>query len=179
MEDPDGELGLSDQARWFIAGQLEHARAMCAVMAPTINAYRRFIAQELAPYWINWGPDNRSVYVRVPLERGKGTRLEARGADGTASPYLSSAAALFAGIDGLDRKLDPGPPAYGVYEPGEYATMPFSLTEALDALEGDQFMRHRLSEQFVQCFTAIKRNEVHRFSLSVTDWELNEYLDAL
>jgi len=179
LEDPEGELGLSDEARWFVAGQLEHARAMCAVMAPTINAYRRFVAQELAPYWINWGPDNRSVYVRIPVERGKGTRLEARGADGTASPYLASAATLFAGIDGLDRKLDPGPPTYGVYEPGGYATMPFSLGEALDALEGDQFMRHRLSEQFVQCFTAIKRNELHRFSLAVTDWELDEYLDAL
>lgn len=179
MEDPSGELGLSDRARWFIGGQLEHARSMTAVMAPTINAYRRFIAQELAPYWINWGPDNRSVYVRIPAERGIATRVESRGADGTASPYLASAAALFAGIDGIDRRLDPGPPAYGVYEPGDYQTMPFSLAEALDALEADPFMRGKLSEQFVQCFTAIKRNEVRRFSLAVTDWEIAEYLDAL
>lgn len=179
MEDPAGDLGLSDQARWFIGGQLEHARAMSAVMAPTVNAYRRFIAQELAPYWVNWGPDNRSVYVRVPPERGKATRIEARAADGAASPYLSAAAALFAGIDGLDRKLDPGPPAYGVYEPGDYRTMAFSLEEALDCLEGDAFMRGKLSEQFVQAFAAIKRNEARRFALSVTDWELNEYAEAL
>jgi glutamine synthetase len=179
MEDPAGELGLSNEARWFVGGQLRHARAMSAVMAPTINAYRRFIAQEMAPYWVNWGPDNRSVYVRIPPERGKATRLEARAGDGTASPYLASAAALFAGIDGLDRKLDPGPPAYGVYEEGDYETLPFSLAEALDALEADPFMRHKLSDQFVQCFAAIKRNEVRRFSLSVTDWELNEYLEAL
>ncbi len=179
MEDPGGELGLSDLARRFVAGQLEHARGMSAVMAPTVNAYKRFIAQELAPYWVNWGPDNRSVYVRIPLERGKATRLESRAGDGTASPYLASAAAIFAGVDGLERSLDPGPPAYGVYEGEGWPTMPFSLAEALDALEADAFMREKLSEQFVQCFVAIKRNEWRRFSLAVTDWELAEYVDAL
>jgi glutamine synthetase len=179
MDDPSGQEGLSDLARWFIAGQLEHARGMTAVMAPTINAYRRFIAQELAPYWINWGPDTRSVYVRIPFERGSGTRIECRGADGTASAYLASAAAVFAGIDGIERKLNPGPPAFGVYEGEGWPTMPFSLAEALDALEGDRFMREKLSEQFIQCFLAIKRTEVRRFSLDVTDWELREYLEAL
>ena len=125
FEDVASPDGLSDRARWFIGGLLEHARGMTAVMAPTINAYKRFIAQELAPYWIDWGPDNRSVYVRVPAERGSSTRVEARGADGTASPYLSSAAAIFAGIDGIERQLDPGPPTMAVYEPPvERPTMP-------------------------------------------------------
>ena len=179
FDDPAAEEGLSDLARWFTGGLLEHARGMTAVMAPTVNAYKRFIAQELAPYWINWCPDNRSVYARVPVERGKGARVECRGGDGTASPYLSSASAIFAGIDGIDRKVDPGPPAWGIYPGGDWPTMPFSLGEALDALEADSFMRERLSEQFVQCFAAIKRNEVRRFSLAVTDWELREYLDAL
>jgi glutamine synthetase len=148
-------------------------------MAPTINAYKRFIAQELAPYWINWGPDNRSVYVRIPAERGKGTRLECRGADGTASAYLASAVEIFAGLDGIDRKLDPGPAAFGVYEGEGWETMPFTLGEAIDALEADSYMRSKLSEQFVQAFTTIKRSEVRRFSLAVTDWELREYLEAL
>ncbi len=180
FDDPAAEDGLSDLARWFIGGLLEHAPGMTAVMAPTINAYKRFIAQELAPYWLDWGPDNRSVYVRVPAERGKAARIEARGADGTASPYLSSAAAIFAGIDGIERQLDPGPPTMAVYEPPvERPTMPFSLAEALDALEGDPFMRERLSEQFIQCFTTIKRTEARRFALAVTDWELREYIDAL
>lgn len=179
MEDPAGQLGLSELALQFTAGQLEHGRGMCAVMAPTVNAYRRFIAQELAPYWVNWGPDNRSVYVRIPMERGKGTRIECRAGDGTASPYLASAAAIFAGLDGVDRRLDPGPPAYGVYEGSGWPTLPFSLPEALDELEADAYLREKLSEQFVQCFNAIKRNECRRFALSVTDWELNEYVDAL
>jgi glutamine synthetase len=178
MNDPSGVEGISELGRHFIGGVLDHARGMSAVMAPTVNAYKRFIAQELAPYWINWGPDNRSVYVRIPMERGNATRAECRGADGSASAYLASAAAIFAGIDGLDRKLDPGPPAFGVYE-WEGSTMPFSLAEALDAFEADAYMRERLSQQFWQCFDAIKRNEWRRFTLAVTDWELAEYVDAL
>jgi glutamine synthetase len=179
FEDPAGEHGLSDLARWFTGGVLEHGRGTTAVMAPTINAYKRFIAQELAPYWINWGPDNRSVYVRIPAERGNGTRLECRGADGTASAYLASAVEIFAGLDGIDRKLDPGPAAFGVYEGEGWETMPFTLGEALDALEADSYLRSKLSEQFVQAFATLKRNEVRRFSLAVTDWELREYLEAL
>ena len=98
FDDPAGEHGLSDLARWFIGGVLAHGRGTTAVMAPTVNAYRRFIAQELAPYWINWGPDNRSVYVRIPIDRGKSARIECRGADGTASAYLASAVEIFAGL---------------------------------------------------------------------------------
>ena len=179
FEDPDAEYGLSELARWFIGGVLAHGRGTTAVMAPTVNAYRRFVAQELAPYWINWGPDNRSVYVRIPAERGKGTRVECRGADGTASAYLASAAEIFAGLDGVERRLDPGPAAFGVYEGEGWETMPFTLGEALDALEADAYVRDKLGEQFVQAFVAIKRNEVRRFSLAVTDWEIREYLDAL
>jgi glutamine synthetase len=179
FDDPAGEYGLSELARSFIGGLLAHGRGTTAVMAPTVNAYRRFIAQELAPYWINWGPDNRSVYVRIPAERGKGTRLECRGADGTASAYLASAVEIFAGLDGVDRKLDPGPAAFGVYEGEGWETMPFTLGEAIEALEADSYIRTKLGEQFLQAFTTIKRNEVRRFSLAVTDWELREYLDAL
>jgi glutamine synthetase len=179
FEDPDAEYGLSELARWFIGGVLAHGRGTTAVMAPTVNAYRRFVAQELAPYWINWGPDNRSVYVRIPAERGKGTRVECRGADGTASAYLASAAEIFAGLDGVESRLDPGPAAFGVYEGEGWETMPFTLGEALDALEADAYVRDKLGEQFVQAFVAIKRNEVRRFSLAVTDWEIREYLDAL
>jgi glutamine synthetase len=179
FDDPSGEYGLSELARWFMGGVLAHGRGTTAVMAPTVNAYRRFIAQELAPYWINWGPDNRSVYVRIPVERGAGTRLECRGADGTASAYLASAIEIFAGLDGVERRLDPGPAAFGVYEGEGWETMPFSLGEAIEALEADSYIRGKLGEQFVQAFTTIKGNELRRFSLAVTDWEIREYLDAL
>jgi glutamine synthetase len=180
FDDPEGELGLSDGARAFLGGLLTHARGMTAVCAPTVNAYKRFVAQELGPYFVDWGTDNRSVCVRVPAERGGGARLESRLADGSASGYLSSAVHIFAGVDGVERGLDPGPPTERVYEPPiEREIVPLSLGEALDALEADTFVRSALGEQFLQAFGAIKRNEWRRFQLAVTDWELREYADAL
>jgi len=180
FEDPSAPDGLSSGARHFIAGQLEHARGMTAIMAPTINAYKRFMAMEFAPYNLTWGHDNRTVYLRVPRERGRGTRVENRAGDGTANAYLASAAALFAGIDGMDRELDPGDPVEGVaYELEDRPLMPFSLGEALDALGEDAYFTDLLGPQFVQCFLAMKRSEVDRFARSVTDWELREYATVL
>jgi len=178
--DPDGPDGLSAICRQFLAGQLEHARGMTAIMAPTINAYKRFLAQAFGPWNVTWGHDNRTVYARVPRERGKATRIENRAGDGTANAYLASAAALFAGLDGLDRELDPGEGVSGVaYELEDRPLMPFSLGEALDALEADPFFVESLGPQFVQAFLAMKRSEVARFASAVTDWELNEYANVL
>jgi glutamine synthetase len=180
FDDPQGKLGLSDDAHAFLGGLLAHARGMTAVCAPTVNAYKRFVAQELGPYFVDWGTDNRSVCVRIPAERGEAARLESRLADGSASAYLASAVHIFAGVDGVERRLDPGPPTERVYEPPvERETVPLSLGEALDALEADSFTRAAVGEQFVQAFVTIKRNEWRRFQLAVTDWELREYADAL
>ena len=180
FDDPGASDGLSAVCRQFLAGQLEHARGMTAIMAPTINAYKRFLAMAFGPWNVTWGHDNRTVYARVPRERGKATRIENRAGDGTANAYLASAAALFAGIDGLDRELDPGPPVSGVaYELEDRPLMPFSLGEALDALEADEYFKRVLGEQFVQAFVAMKRSEVSRFASAVTDWELNEYAAVL
>jgi glutamine synthetase len=180
FHDSDAEDGLSALCRQFLAGQLEHARGMTAIMAPTINAYKRFLAMAFGPWNVTWGHDNRTVYARIPRERGKATRIENRAGDGTANAYLASAAALFAGIDGLDRELDPGDPVSGVaYELEDRTMMPFSLGEALDALEADPFFVERLGPQFVQAFLAMKRSEVARFASAVTDWELNEYATVL
>jgi glutamine synthetase len=180
FHDAGAEDGLSEACRRFLAGQLEHARGMTAIMAPTINAYKRFLAMAFAPWNITWGHDNRTVYARIPRERGKATRVENRGGDGTANAYLASAAALFAGIDGLDRELDPGAPVTGVaYELEDRTLMPFSLGEALDALDADDYFKQALGEQFVQAFVAMKRSEVNRFASAVTDWELREYANVL
>jgi glutamine synthetase len=180
FDDPAGEHGLSELARRFLGGLLEHMRGMAAVCAPTVNAYKRFVAQELGPYFVDWGTDNRSVCVRRPAERGNATRLESRLADGAANGYLASAVHVVAGLDGIERALDPGPPTEHVYEPPVgRGVVPMSLAEALDALEADPVVRGGLGEQFVQAFTAIKRNEWRRFQLAVTDWELREYVDAL
>ena len=180
FDDPDGPDGLSDVCRRFLAGQLEHARAMTAIMAPTINAYKRFLAQAFGPWNVTWGHDNRTVFARIPRERGKATRIENRAADGAANPYLTSAVALWAGIDGLERELDPGEGVDGIaYEMDDKPLVPFSLGEALDALEADTRFCEMLGMDFVKAFVAMKRSEVDRFARAVTDWELNEYADPL
>lgn len=180
FDEPDAPDGLSDVCRWFVAGQLEHGRGMTAVMAPTINAYKRFVAFAMAPYTVTWGPDNRTVYVRIPAERGKATRVENRVGDGTANAYLAAAAAIFSGIDGMDRKLDPGEGARGdAYALEDVPIVPLSLGEALDALEADEYLNDTLGPQFVRAFVALKRDEQKRFTSSVTEWEINEYLNAL
>ncbi|MBD0289729.1 MAG: glutamine synthetase [Thermoleophilia bacterium] len=180
FHDPAADEGLSGVCRRFLAGQLEHARGMTPIMAPTINAYKRFLAMAFGPWNVTWGHDNRTVYARIPRERGKATRIENRAGDGTANAYLASAVALFAGLDGLDRGLDPGEPVSGVaYELEDRPLVPFSLAEALDALEEDEFLRAALGEQFVRAFVAMKRSEVNRFASAVTDWELREYANVL
>ncbi|HEX2504921.1 MAG TPA: glutamine synthetase family protein [Gaiellaceae bacterium] len=178
--DPDAPDGLSELCRQFVAGQLEHARATTAVMAPTINAYKRFVAFAMAPYTVTWGPDNRTVYIRIPAERGKATRVENRAGDGTANAYLAAAAAIFSGLDGIDRKLDPGEPTRGdAYSAEGVPLVPLSLAEALDALEADEYLRQALGPRFVRAFVALKRDEHKRFTSSVTEWELREYLNVL
>ncbi len=180
FDDPDAADGLSDVCRHFIAGQLEHGRAMTAVLAPTINAYKRFVAFSMAPYTVTWGPDNRTVYVRIPAERGKAARIENRVGDGTANAYLAAAASIFAGIDGLDRKLDPGDATRGdAYAADGVPLVPLSLAEALDALEGDEYLNDAMGARFVRAFVALKRDEHKRFTSSVTEWEVREYLNVL
>jgi glutamine synthetase len=102
--------GLSDLARHFVAGILAHAPALTAFNCPTVNAYKRLVPGMLAPLSADWGFDNRVTYIRVPDERGSATRLELRGADGAANPYLIMAANLLAGLDGIQRRLAPPAP---------------------------------------------------------------------
>lgn len=177
--DPNGRDELSDLARHFIAGQLEHARGLTAVFAPTVNSYKRYVLNAFAPYYVVWGHDNRTCYLRVPPERKGGTRAENRAADGVANPYLIFAASLAAGLDGIDRKLDPGAAyegdAYAGCDPTATPMVPQHLHEAVAALEEDTVLRQWLGEPFVKAFSAVKRLEEARFRAHVTDWEFNEY----
>jgi glutamine synthetase len=182
-EDPDAPDGLSTLARQFIAGVLAHAPASMALLAPTVNAYRRINPEALVPTRCCWGHDHRMALVRAPKERGEGTRLEVRLGDGTANPYLAYAAVLAAGLDGIRRELQAPEPVEGmIYElPEELlgAPLPQSFQEALGALRADEVLCEALGSELVETFATIKEPELERFRGWVTDWEFAEYSERL
>jgi glutamine synthetase len=174
--DPDGPDGLSAAGRHAIGGVLRHARALSALLNPTVNSYKRFGPDTLAPWLIDWGLDNRSAMVRIPPERGHGARMEVRLGDATANPYLAMAAIGAAVYLGLQDKVEPPPKLEGYgYDPGRADVLPTRLADALDALGADTVLADVLGDYFVTSFLSYKRNEVERFERFVTDWEFREY----
>lgn len=174
--DPDAENGLSRLAHQFLAGILAHAPALTALFSPTINSYKRMLPGTLVPVVANWGWDNRNTYVRVPAERGPATRLELRAADAAANPYLVIAASLFAGLDGIKRKLEPPTASKcGAAERIDASPLPCCLEDSLQALQDDCYLRDVIGSRLVDAFVSIKMAEAERFRRHVTDWEVNEY----
>jgi glutamine synthetase len=166
--DESGPDGLAPLMRHFIAGVLEHGPALMVFFNPTVNAYRRIDPSALVPTRVSWGHDRRMSLVRVPKERGAATRMEIRLGDGSANPYLAYAAALAAGLDGIERELE---------LPGEASgrPLPLSFDEALAALKADRVMISAMGQKLVDTFELLKTAELERFRTWVTDWEFAEY----
>jgi glutamine synthetase len=174
--DPDGPDGLSATGRHAIGGVLRHASALSAVLNPTINSYKRFGPDTLAPWLIDWGLDNRSAMVRIPPERGPGARMEVRLGDATANPYLAMAAIGAAVHLGLQDKIEPPGKLEGYgYDQASAGRLPARLDAALTALEADTELTEVLGSYFTTSFLEYKRNEIERFERYVTDWEFGEY----
>jgi glutamine synthetase len=174
--DPDGPDGLSALGRHAIGGVLAHAPALSALLSPTINSYKRFGPDTLAPWLIDWGLDNRSAMVRIPPERGLAARMEVRLGDATANPYLGIAAVGAAIYLGISEKIEPPSKLEGYgYDPSRSPVLPMRLPDALAALEADTSLTEVLGEYFVKSFLTYKGNEVDRFERFVTDWEFREY----
>ncbi|MCH0564573.1 MULTISPECIES: glutamine synthetase family protein [unclassified Streptomyces] len=174
--DPAGAHGLSATARHALAGILAHAPALAALANPTINSYKRFGPDTLAPWLIDWGLDNRSALVRIPPERGPGARLELRLGDASANPYLVIAGTIAAALLGIRAGEEPPAPLEGYgYDTARSALLPMNLPTALDALEADTALTDVLGKDFTTSFLGYKRDEVERFGRQVTDWEFTEY----
>ncbi len=174
--DQDGQDGLSKTGRHAIAGVIKHAPALSALLNPTINSFKRFGPDTLAPWLIDWGLDNRSAMVRIPPERGSAARMEVRLGDATANPYLAMAAVGAAVYLGIKDQAEPPAKLEGYgYDPDKADLLPQRLPDALDALAADHELKAVLGEYFVTSFLAYKRNEVERFERHVTDWEFREY----
>jgi glutamine synthetase len=181
---------LSTVAYRFIAGQLAHARALAAVVAPTVNSYKRLTPGYEAPVYVCWARINRSALIRVPSYlpgREQSVRAELRCPDPSANPYLAFAVMLTAGLDGIERGLEaPDPVEEDVYHFDDLrlaeldiASLPGTLEEALDELERDQLLRDALGDHAYQAFMRAKRAEWDEYRIQVTDWELARYLETL
>jgi glutamine synthetase len=176
FDDPAGAYGLSATARHALAGILAHAPSLAALANPTVNSYKRFGPDTLAPWLIDWGLDNRSAMVRIPPERGSGARLELRLGDASANPYLLIAGTIAAALLGVQAGEEPPAPLEGYgYDTARSALLPTSLSAALDALEADTALTDVLGKDFTTSFLTYKRDEVERFGRYVTDWEFTEY----
>ncbi|HEX7589098.1 MAG TPA: glutamine synthetase family protein [Anaerolineae bacterium] len=181
---------LSPLAYNFLAGQLHHARALSAIVAPTVNSYKRLVPGFEAPCYICWGQINRSALIRIPrysAGRETSTRMELRCPDPSSNPYLMLAAMLAAGLDGVENKLQaPAAIEESAYELTEEAlrelsigVLPGSLGEALAELEKDPVVRDALGEHGYKAFVRAKRREWDEYRLQVSQWEWNRYFEAV
>lgn len=168
---------LSELGSQYLAGLLVHATGAAALSTPTINGYRRYRSFSLAPDRASWGRDNRGAMLRVLGGVGQAaTRIENRVGEPNANPYLYVASQVFSGLDGIRRKLVPGPSADVPYEdPSE--PLPRSLPDALNALRQDEYLCGKLTQQFVNYYCHIKEAELSRFNQAVTEWEHREYFN--
>lgn len=185
--DAQGEYGLSDIGRYFIAGQLAHARGMCAILAPLVNSYKRLVPGYEAPVFVNWGRVNREALIRVPrpsTNRQLSARIELRCCDPSCNPYLALAVMLRAGLDGISRKLLlPAAMDESLFLRDENdrlhrrsRLLPANLGEALEGLREDALIRETLGDSIYEGFIEAKSIEWMEYRRQVHIWELERYL---
>jgi glutamine synthetase len=187
--DPKDPYGLSELARSYIAGILEHARGMIAVLAPLVNSYKRLVPGFEAPVYIGWARINRSALIRIPqISAGQvnSTRIELRCPDPSSNPYLAFAAMLAAGLDGVERKLSPPEPVEENLYHFDSAKLssrgirqlPGTLREAVDELSADAVIGDALGEHILERFVEAKNEEWDEYRMQVSAWEVDRYLEA-
>jgi glutamine synthetase len=185
--DSDDESHLSDVAKSFIAGQLKHARELSALFAPSVNSYKRLVPGYEAPVYIAWSRRNRSALVRVPMYhpgKEKATRMELRCPDPSCNPYLTFAALLQAGLEGIEKGYElPDPMERNLYDlsPSErhelgVGQLPETLGEAIEELAQSELVEKALGEHIFPRYVDLKREEWEDYRIQVSPWELDRYL---
>lgn len=181
---------LSPVARGFIAGQLHHAREICAVFAQWVNSYKRLVPGYEAPVYLAWSRRNRSALVRVPLDhpgQAEAARIELRAPDPACNPYLTFAVLLAAGLEGIERRYElPEPMEQNLYDLSaderaqlQIGELPKSLGEAVELASTSELLLRTLGEHTFDRFIALKRREWDEYRVQVTPWELERYLRVL
>lgn len=185
FHDPNGELGISDMGYHFLGGIMTHAQGMCAITNPTVNSYKRLAAPRTtsgatwSPGTVTYGGNNRTHLVRIPDEG----RFEVRLADGATNPYLMPAALMAAGLDGVERSLDPGKRLdIDMYADGHKVkgakTLPRNLLDALRVLQKDKTLAKTLGKETVAAFIKLKTDEWNSFAADLSAWERRNTLDC-
>lgn len=183
--DGDDDMGLSETAYHFLGGLMEHGAAMCAITNPTVNSYKRINAPATlsgatwSPSSVTYGGNNRTHMVRIP----DGGRLEFRLADGAANPYLLQAVLLAAGLDGIERKLDPGKRLdIDMYTEGRKARgakkLPLNMLDALREFRKDKYLGNTMGDEFSAAYLKLRNREWTQFTQALTQWERDTTLDC-
>ncbi len=182
--DPAAGDGLSETARGFMAGLLEHARAYTVVTCPLVNSYKRLVPGYRAPVDIAWSYRNRSPLVRIPARRGTGTRVELRNPDPSCNPYLAFGVILRAGLDGIQRKVSlPEPVDTNIYnmtaaekKARGIERLPESLYQAVQELDRSSLIKEALGEHIYNRFREGRMKEWEDYRIQVHEWEVKQYL---
>lgn len=184
FDDPDGELGISREAYYFIGGLMKHMKGMTVILNPLVNSYKRLVPGYEAPVYIAWSATNRSPLIRIPTSRGEGARIELRSPDPAANPYLALAVCLAAGMDGIRNQIEPSAEVTeNLYaldssdkEGRGIESIPLDLHAAVAALQEDPFVQGVLGEHVFRKLVEAKEAEWMQYREQVTAWEIEEYL---
>jgi glutamine synthetase len=180
LYDNNSEDGLSALCRHFIGGQIHHACSMTALVNSTINSYKRLQPYSFAPTTVSWGYEHRGAMIRIPNSRKKGTRIENRLPGADTNPYISLAAILAAGLDGIKNKISPCNPLVNedAYK-CNCEKLPLTLQEAINELKTDTFFKEALGEEFIAHYITLREAEINRYNKHISDWEYKEYMEIL
>ena len=177
LYDPAKPGGMGNQFRWFLGGLMAHARELALFFAPFVNSYKRYQAGSFAPNKNVWSPDNRTAGFRI-VGHGNSLRVENRMPGADANPYLAYAATIAAGLDGLQRRIEPPEMFVGdAYATPGVPTIPYSLREAIAELERSEFARDVFGDEVIDHYLHMARTEQQKFDQVVTDWELLRHFE--
>jgi glutamine synthetase len=184
FDDPDGKMGLSREAYYFIGGLIRHMKGMSVITNPLVNSYKRLVPGYEAPCYIAWSANNRSPLIRIPTGRGEETRIELRSPDSAANPYLALAVCLAAGLDGIRNRIDPPTEVpENIYEMEDaeresrgIESLPSNLHVAVKELSKDSFVKGVLGEHVAGKYMEAKEEDWQRYREQVSAWVLEEYL---
>lgn len=176
---PDGQK-VREETKWFMAGIMEHAEAMCAITNPLVNSYKRLMPGYKAPKDICWSDKNVNAMLKIRHRVGEDTKVEVRFPDPSANPYLAIAVCLAAGMDGLEKHLQPGDAVTdGNKMSPDAKQLPGTLREAIAFLKNSAFMEQVLGKDFIEFYSNAKMEEWNDYMEQVSNWEIEKYLNII